>query len=309
MKQYIVAGVALALLISPTIASATGAKLNAPGQLKARLAIEDREENKNEEKKEVKAKVERPQMKTVVGTVTTINGTTLTLTTEKKTYTVDASGASIVRNYGASMTVAEIQVNDKLSVWGQVSDGTNIKGTWIRDLSFQAFRGDFRGQVKTINATASTTLTSFTLETANRGIQTINVVSTTIFQKNGVTVQPSELMVGATVQVSGVWNRANDNVTAKKVNIIAKQQQIQIRGTVIAATDPNASPIANNSFQVKASNGKIYTVDISHGVLVGKDYRFITQSDLKAGNQVAVGAIQLNSELNVTGFLVRNLSI
>lgn len=71
----------------------------------------------------------------IIGTVNTINGTTITITSTRgsttTTYTVDASNAKIMKG-GQSSTVSSIVIGDKIMVMGQ-ANGTNVTATMIND--------------------------------------------------------------------------------------------------------------------------------------------------------------------------------
>lgn len=77
----------------------------------------------------------------VYGTVSAVNGTTITLTREDgKTYTVDASKAVITNGVKAKkpavITVSDIVIGDSVMVNGTV-DGTNVKANKIFDGRFK----------------------------------------------------------------------------------------------------------------------------------------------------------------------------
>lgn len=67
----------------------------------------------------------------VVGTVSAVNGNTITLTDKSgKTYTVDASNAKISKV--VDLTVGDIKVGDTLGVQGSVS-GTTVTAKHVMD--------------------------------------------------------------------------------------------------------------------------------------------------------------------------------
>ena len=69
----------------------------------------------------------------VFGTVSVINGTTLSVTSKasKNSFTVDASNATVMKN-NATSTLGSVTVGDTVVVMGTVS-GTNVTATSIRD--------------------------------------------------------------------------------------------------------------------------------------------------------------------------------
>jgi Domain of unknown function (DUF5666) len=94
-----------------------------------------------------KGQIQRPDMANglrgkngIVGTVATVNGTTFTVNSQVKakggtatttTFTVDATNATVTKN-GASSSVADIAVGDKVMVQGTVTD-TKVVAKTIRD--------------------------------------------------------------------------------------------------------------------------------------------------------------------------------
>ena len=108
----------------------------------------------------------------VVGTITKIDGNTLTVdsigfsknvpntdtsksdatkpTPEIKTYTVDASGATIYKN-GVESKISDIAINDKIMVEGTITD-TSVKATKIYEGNMGVANGANRGQGNWNNA-------------------------------------------------------------------------------------------------------------------------------------------------------------
>lgn len=105
------------------------------GLIGASPALAKSNSNGNNGIGEIERQIKKPL---VVGTVATINGTTLTVTEKAKsngvtavTYTVDASNATVTKN-GKVSTVSNIAVGDMVMIQGTLT-GTNIKATIIRD--------------------------------------------------------------------------------------------------------------------------------------------------------------------------------
>lgn len=81
----------------------------------------------------------RPHMPGVFGTVSAVNGSTLTLESKgrgpdaqsAKTYTVDATNAVVLKN-GATSTLSSVAVGDMVSAQGAVN-GINVTATKLRD--------------------------------------------------------------------------------------------------------------------------------------------------------------------------------
>ena len=295
MKKLLsIMGIALvAISVIPTSVFATDGKNDNRGNAFGKIKIA----NENTVKVSEKINLKRPQLRTIAGTVTVISGTNITMVNKDTTYTVDTTGAKFVRRFGAAMVLGDIQVNDQLSVWGTV-DGTTLKALYIRDMSLQAFHGEFSGVVKSIDA--SSTFMSFVLTTKNRNDQTIYTVSSTVFKKNGVVILPSAVQVGSEVRVDGVWDRVNANVMAKTVVLKLETRPVEISGTVT---------VSNGSIVVVTRNNLTYSADTTHTLFVGKDFHLVSAADVKTGDSVTVHAIRTNQSMSVIAYLVRDLSL
>lgn len=143
------------------------------------------------------------------GTVTAINGTTLTLSGQHKnattttSYAVNASAATFP--FGA---LSNVQVGDKLFVVGTVS-GTSITARLILDQSFHG-RILFSGAV-----TAENGLT-FTLNSKNNVTYTVNASQATTTKKmntTGTAYNADSVAVGDQVIVTGTLSGSTVNAT------------------------------------------------------------------------------------------------
>jgi len=152
---------------------------------------------------------------TMSGTVQSVSGDTINFTNKKgQSFSFDASSAKLMRRYGAAIVdPSSLQNGDMLSVMGIMNGNAGFTAQTIRDNSLQARNGTFSGSVTAVNGA------SFTLQSKNRGAQTINTTSTTVFKQGKTTVTLATVAVGQTVTVTGVWDRTNSNVTATKVTI------------------------------------------------------------------------------------------
>jgi hypothetical protein len=140
--------------------------------------------------------------------------------------------------------------------------------------------------------------TSFTLQTKERGLQTINTTASTTIKKNGVATTFADITVGAMVRVEGVWNSTNNNVAAKTVNVIAKMHPVNVSGTVTAKTDTTLS--------ITSEKGTVYTVTTAKLAVFGKEWMALTLSDVAVGDKVGVYGIQLNDSTSITGIWLRD---
>jgi hypothetical protein len=157
----------------------------------------------------------------IVGVVTRINGTTLTVATRgfgnranaTTTFTVNAANAVIVKG-NATTTLSSVSVNDKVLVQGTVS-GTTVNATLIRDnmqknfedfgfdRSFAQIKGN--GQPIVAGNVTSISGTTLNLNTSSNVAYTVNAASTTI-SKGGATTTLSSILVGDFVVVQGAVN-------------------------------------------------------------------------------------------------------
>jgi hypothetical protein len=94
-----------------------------------------------------------------MGTVSAVNGTTVTLTgKDGKTYSVEAGSAAITKNM--TVAVSDIKVGDTLMAQGSV-DGTTVTATNIHDGvppmgGMMGERGMGHGMGRTVHGTAPT---------------------------------------------------------------------------------------------------------------------------------------------------------
>jgi hypothetical protein len=169
----------------------------------------------------------------VVGSVTAINGTMLTLQTWRRPgsanaagtiYTVDAANAEVF-DKGATSTVAGIAPGDMVSVQG-TANGTNITATVIRYGMNGAFgrRGaangsttpPFRGNGEPIVGGSVTAISGTTLTITNVSNVTyaVNAASSTVVL-HGTTSTLASIAVGDNVMVQGVVN--GTSITASMI--------------------------------------------------------------------------------------------
>ncbi len=225
----------------------------------------------------------------LMGKVTAVSAMTLTvLGNNGSSYSIDASAAKLVRRYGGTMTVADIQVNDQVFVQGTLV-GTSIKAKAIEDFSLQARNGTFSGTVQSVSGN------SFVLKSQSRGMQTVLTSTATKFLKNGTAATLADVVVGATVHVDGIWNNTNNNVTANKVRVTVKQEQVRLNGTV--------SGMNGTTLTLNGADGKTYNVNVAGAVLATSSYYGKDWVNLKVGDRVQVwgkmmtGSTQVNSSM------------
>jgi hypothetical protein len=169
------------------------------------------------------------QIPGVVGTVSAVNGNTITVTgkagfksTTATTYTVDATNAKVTKNNAAG-TVSSIAVGDMISVQGTVN-GTDVTATAIRDGQFgKGFKGGVKGQMPAFQGNGQpvvvgkiATINGTTLTITNNGNVSymIDAASAKITQGQN-TINAGDLKVGDTVIAQGTVN--GTSVTAVSV--------------------------------------------------------------------------------------------
>ena len=238
----------------------------------------------------------RALRQTLRGTLTSINGSTLALRVSSVTFTIDASSATFVRRFGGEMMLTDLQVNDELVVHGVWTNGGVLKAEKIQNLSLQARSGTFSGTVTSLSSASS----SFVMLTNGRGSQAINLTSSTKITKNGEAVSSTFLAVGQKVKVDGVWNRANESVTALRVAITVPVVPVHVQGTVAS--------LANDGKITLLSDGKTYTVNLRSSVLVFSQYQRMKAGDMRVGDTLDVWARGEQGSLDLKAYFVRNLS-
>lgn len=230
----------------------------------------------------------------LMGKVTGLNGMMLTvLGNNASTYTVDANAAKVERRYSGAMAVADIQLNDQVFVQGALT-GAAIKAKTIQDFSLQARNGAFSGAVQSVAAN------SFVLKSPNRGAQTIFVSSATKFVKNGATATLADVLVGSTVKVDGVWNNTNNNVTASKVQIVAKQEQVRLNGIV--------SRVDGAVLVMAGTDGKTYTVNAAEATVATSAFYGKGLTNIHVGDRVQVWGKAMTGSTEVKANMVINFS-
>ena len=190
--------------------------------------------------------MQQMRMPGVFGTVASINGSTITVTSKPfagpratstpptaTTYTVDASNATVMKN-GATSAVSSIAVGDTVMIEGTVS-GTNVAAKMIRDgvvpQGMPGMQGGKPGMGRFASSTPSSiikgngepviggsvsALSGSTLTVTNMGNQTYSVdASNAIVEKGNATSSVSAIAIGDNVVVQG--SISGTNVTASSV--------------------------------------------------------------------------------------------
>ncbi|MCX6705969.1 MAG: DUF5666 domain-containing protein [Candidatus Woesebacteria bacterium] len=145
------------------------------------------------------------------GEVTAISGSTLTITKDGVTYTVNTDDkTNFKRKFGGKGQLSEISVNDTVNVLGkwQNEEKTQILATHIRDLSIQKRHATFFGIVKT------KTDSSLVLTTVNRGEQMMTIdISTKLVNRKMEEIKMADIQLGNRIRVKGIWDLTNKIVS------------------------------------------------------------------------------------------------
>lgn len=172
----------------------------------------------------------------VFGTVTAVNGTTLTVASRgfgkdaaTTTYSVNASNTTVMKN-NATSTLSSVAVNDRVVVEGTVS-GTNVTATMIRDGIPMMMRGrgptgtanggtgqtpPFKGNGEPVVAGTVSAVTgnSITITTSSNTSYTIDATSAAVTKGNASSTV-SAVAVGDYVVAQGTVN--GNSVTASTI--------------------------------------------------------------------------------------------
>jgi|GEM_PF-1494773 hypothetical protein len=156
------------------------------------------------------------QLKNAVITAIDTTTETITATKDGTTYTIDASGATLRRKYGAKCDIYELTAGDYIFVWGTMS-GTNVTATKIKDLSIQKWKASFVGTITTVDSTTYTdnegrSYQQFEIESRHRGDQVIRVYSATSIKYKGDSKTFTDFAVGQEVVAKGTWNNTHSFV-------------------------------------------------------------------------------------------------
>jgi hypothetical protein len=239
------------------------------------------------------------KMPAVVGTVTNISGSTITLTAKNGTvYTVDAASAKITKN-NSPIQIANIAIGDTLAIIGN-TNGTNISATNIIDGilkptgEFKANR--FSGQITAISGSSFTIESKgFRLKTSDS--QNVNTDSKTTFTKNGVAATFADLAIGERVVVTGTLDSANKVIIATNINIIVNSAGTNFMGTI--------KSVSGNSLTITDKKGNNYTVDAGSAKIIQGKNKNSTITALKAGEKIIVFGSQASGTTNISASVIR----
>lgn len=214
-QQLVVLAFSTALFLNPLVVNAED-KIG----LKTTIRVERKELRKDFKdqvktlKEDLKQKLQnlKGQVTKLIGVeITAVSGTTLTVSKDGKTYTVNTdSNTHFQRHYWGKSSLAEFSIGNKVNVHGKFTDDakTTILARLIRNLSIMKRHGVFHGDVTAKNSD------NFVIDSKQRGSQTVFFTSSAKFiQRNEVAMTYADLQVGHRVRVKGVWDKTLNKIT------------------------------------------------------------------------------------------------
>jgi hypothetical protein len=171
------------------------------------------------------------QLKGIMGTVTAVNGSIITVLGKDNTsYTVDASTAKIRGNAGVSTsTLADLKVGDMIVVKGSITGASITAATIIDDVQALAAKNTSKKLpviIGTVTGISSTTLAVMSTTTKKSTTTTTYVVD----------ASAAKIMKGATTTATFADIKLGDTVFVRG----------SINGTTVAATAIIDGPIKGN---------------------------------------------------------------
>ncbi len=217
------------------------------------------------------------------GTVSAINGTTLTVTVKKPdnnttntTYTVNASGATVTKD-GVASTFASVAVGDTVSIAGTIS-GTTMTATAIYDgigKSMMGRGGMMNGNTGVTGTVASVSGSTITVNAkkgkdATTTTYTVNVGSATI-TKHGATSAIASIIVGDTVRVRGTVSGTTvtaTNVDDMGVKVDKETLDSLIQGNGQPVVAGTVTVVSGTTITITNKSNVTYTVNAGSATIV-----------------------------------------
>jgi len=242
----------------------------------------------------------------VFGTVSAINGSTLTVTSKgfgqnatTTTYTVNATNATVNKN-GTSSSLSGITVGDTVSVQGTVS-GTDITATTIRDgalarggigpkMNVSIQKPNVSGVVASVSGNTITMTSKMGRnKNATTTTYTVDATSATV-TKNSTSSSVSSIAIGDTIMVKGTVSGTNITATTIRDGMPQKNSATpMIQG--------NGQPVIGGN--VTAINGSVITVTNKSNVTYTVD---ATNATVEKGNATSsISAVTVGDNVIVQG--------
>lgn len=159
------------------------------------------------------------------GKITTVGSASFSMTNEDGTFQINVTEkTNLLQKFGGKSTLGEYSVGDEVVVFGKFTDDTKttIDAKIVKNNSIQKRFGAFFGKV------LSTKSDSFTIETQERGTQTVYFGTAKIVNRKEVVISILDVKVGDRVRVKGVWDK-----TLSKISEV-----VQVKDFSIPAISP-----------------------------------------------------------------------
>jgi hypothetical protein len=218
----------------------------------------------------------------ILGTVTAVNGETLTVKAGTSgSYTVDASAAKI-RKGDEVQALSSISVGDTVLVQGAINGSSVIATMIVETKSGATIKPDVKenmsgvvGKVTAINGN------TITIQARNDVSYTINAINAKFWKNKNNSSTIAEVKVGDLLIVQGTINGTSVNATnIIDVNAPVNNNMSVITGTVTAMSD--------TTITLKAANGTVYTVAIADATFKDNKNKDYDKGDIKVGDTVTV---------------------
>lgn len=246
------------------------------------------------------------QAPAVVGTVSAISGTTLTVTSKATlnggtttTYTVDASNATVTKS-GQASSVSGIAIGDTVMIQGTVS-GSSVTATTIRDgqLGMRGMPGQNPGIFGTVSAISGNSLTVTGKQgygsTTATTTYTVDATNATV-TKNNAASTVSAIAVGDTLMIQGTVSGTSVTATTIRDGVMPGGTRPNGNGTAQPAIQGNGQPVVagsitainGNSITITNKSNVTYTVDATNAKFVVKGIASPTISNLAVGDNLVI---------------------
>lgn len=228
---------------------------------------------------------------TIEGSLIAMSGTTLpavlTVQVGPTSYTVNVTSSTIlVRKFGGPSSLDEFALGDLLRVEGTVTS-TTVDATKIKNLSIQRKGASFKGKVLSIDASAK----SFVLDPTKESLENQTVTTSTntrFFQGNRMGIF-SDIGVGMTVKVIGIWRKSLNILAADRVLI----KMTELTGTVTAIDCTSSPKTITVSTKSKGHGTTSWTVNITDKTVIrDKILTVIACTDVKVNHKVHIRGLR-----------------
>ena len=241
-----------------------------------------------------------------MGTVTAVNGTTVTMTgLDSTTFTVDASSATISKGLGAESTagtISDIAVGDRIAVAG-THTGTSIAATKViyglNGAMMKAagtMMGDKPGMIGTVASVSGTTITITGKDGTTYTVDASGATLTKGMGPDAKTIAITDIATGDTVGVAGTFS--GTTVTATKV---IDGVSLDMKGAIAAAgwqkpaISGSVTAVSGTTITVAGKDGTVYTVDASAATFV--------KGEADSGSATTIAGISVGDTIAVEGTL------